>query len=268
MALPKVERKERIRQYIDGKIHVTVPTLCRMFEVSEATVRRDLDELEREKLIRRTHGGASPLAPRARESLVGRRRLQQNREKDAIARAAAELIADGETIFLGSGSSVLAIAPYLKQRKELTVITNSLPIINELVEAEGVKVIVVGGWLRKSELSMLGHIAEKSLEELRADKVIVGSEAIHLEHGLTNSYLPETRTDRAIVKLTSRIVLLADHTKFNRTKTAFWAPLDVVDTVVCDAGVPETDLDALRAKGLSIIVAEIVEEPVSGKSSP
>jgi len=264
MPLPKTERKERIRRYIDGRIHVTVPTLCRMFGVSEATVRRDLDELESEQLIRRTHGGASPLASPVRESLVGRRRVEQEREKDAIARAAAGLVAEGETVFLGSGSSVLAIAPYLKQRRELTVITNSLPVINELVEAEGVKVIVVGGWLRKSELSMLGHIAEKSLEELRADKVILGSEAIHLEHGLTNSYLPETRTDRAIVRLSPRIILLVDHTKFNKIKTAFWAPLDVVDTVICDAQVPEMDLASLRAKGLTVITAEIAEEPPSG----
>jgi len=255
MPLAKVERKEQIRQHIEGKIHVSVLHLCALFSVSEATIRRDLEELEAEKLIKRTHGGASPITPPSRQSEVNRRRYECEEEKEAIARSAAELIEDGDTIFLGSGSSIQALTKYLREKKNLTVITNSLPVVNELVHFNNAKVIVTGGWLRKSELSLLGHITEKSLEELRADKVILGSEAIHPDQGLTNSYLPETRTDRAIIKLSARVIILVDHSKFNKVKPAYWAPIDIIDTVVCDWKVPQTAINALERRRIRVLVA-------------
>jgi DeoR/GlpR family transcriptional regulator of sugar metabolism len=255
MPLAKTERKEKIRQHIEGKIHVTVPHLCTLFAVSEATIRRDLEELEAERLIKRTHGGASPITPPSRQSEVNRRRYECEIEKEAIARAAAQLVEDGDTIFLGSGSSVQALTKHLREKKNITVITNSLPVINELVHFANAKVIVTGGWLRKSELSLLGHITEKSLEELRADKVILGSEAIHLEQGLTNSYLPETQTDRAIIKLSARVIILVDHSKFNKVKPAYWAPIDIIDTVVCDWKVPQSVVNSLERRRIRVIVA-------------
>jgi DeoR family transcriptional regulator of aga operon/DeoR family fructose operon transcriptional repressor len=256
MSLPKAERKERIRQHIEGKIHVTVSKLCEFFKVSEATIRRDLEELESEHLIKRTHGGASPITPPARQTEIYRRKLDQQIEKEAIARSAAELVQDGDTIFIGSGSSTQAITKYLRTKKNLTVITNSLPVINDLIDFDEVKVIVTGGWLRKSELSLLGHISEMSLEELRADKVILGSEAIHPEEGLTNSYLPETRTDRAIIGLSAQVIIVADHTKFCKVKPAYWAPLDTIDTIVCDWKVPPATIALLKSKKVRVVVAQ------------
>jgi DeoR/GlpR family transcriptional regulator of sugar metabolism len=175
--------------------------------------------------------------------------------KDQIGRAAAEMIGDGETVFLGSGSTVLAVAKYLRGRRSLTVISNSLPVLNLLADAPDITVIALGGLLRQSELSLIGHIAEHSLVELRADKVVMGIRAVHLEHGLTNDYLPETMTDRAVVKLSNKVILVADHTKVGRTAPAFVAPLSAVDTLVTDSGVTPEVVQGLTDAGIQVIVA-------------
>ncbi len=107
-------------------------------------------------------------------------------------------------MFLGSGTTVLEVARNLRDRKNLTVITNSLPVLNMLAGIKEITVISLGGMLRESELSFIGHITEQALAEVRADKVIMGTRGVSLEHGLTNDYLQETLTDRAILKIGSR----------------------------------------------------------------
>jgi DeoR/GlpR family transcriptional regulator of sugar metabolism len=183
------------------------------------------------------------------------RTREQAELKDQIGRAAAELIADGETVFLGSGSTVLAVAKHLKKRRNLTVISNSLPVINLLADAAEIMVIGLGGLLRPSELSLIGHITEQALGEVRADKVVMGIRAVHQEHGLTNDYLPETMTDRAIIKLSTQVLLVADRTKFGRTAPAFLAPLAAVHTLVTDAGIAPAIVEGLAEAGVRVIVA-------------
>jgi DeoR family transcriptional regulator of aga operon len=253
--MSKAERKEKIRQLVHETGGVTVAELCARFAVSEATIRRDLEELDAKGVLARVHGGALRPDSVAPEPPIFQRAHEQAEFKDHIGRAAAELIADGETVFLGSGSTVLAVARYLKQRRSLTVISNSLPVINLLADAAGITLVALGGLVRQSELSLIGHIAEQSLAELRADKVVMGIRAVHLEQGLTNDYLPETMTDRAIVRLSPKLILVADHTKFGRTAPAFVAPLSVVDIVVTDSGISAETTHRLAEIGIQVIVA-------------
>ncbi|MGC8874965.1 MAG: DeoR/GlpR family DNA-binding transcription regulator, partial [Chloroflexia bacterium] len=162
---------------------------------------------------------------------------------------------DGETVFLGSGTTVLEVARALRYRRNLTVITNSLPVINTLVGQDGITLICLGGMLRASELSFIGHITEQDLAEVRADKVFMGTRAISLEAGLTNDYLPETMTDRAILRIGRRVIVVADHTKFGRVAMAFLAPLSSIHTIVTDRGVPADFVQALEAQGIQVILA-------------
>ena len=253
--MSKAERKEKIRQLVQGTGGVSVSGLCAHFCVSEATIRRDLEELAAAGFVQRVHGGAIRLGSPAPEPPILQRTHDQAELKDQIGQAAAQLIGDGETVFLGSGSTVLAVATHLKGRRSLTVISNSLPVINLLADAPDITVIALGGLLRQSELSLIGHIAEQSLAELRADKVVMGIRAVHLEHGLTNDYLPETMTDRAVVKLSSNVILVADHTKVGRTAPAFVAPLSAVDTLVTDSDIAPEVVQDLSAAGIRVIVA-------------
>ena len=206
-------------------------------------------------MLKRTHGGAVAVKEPQPERAVLQRKEQDVDEKRSIARLAASLIRDGDTIFLGSGSTTLFMVPFLRDLN-ITVITNSLPIINQLVDFEQCETVVVGGILRVSELSIIGHISVKTLEDLRADKVFIGAEAIHLEHGLTNSYLEETMTDRAIVDISPQIVMLADHTKFDRVRAAYWGPLSVIKLLITDWKTGSDTIERLREQGVDVMVSQ------------
>lgn len=253
--MSRTERKELIRRLVFDAGQASVMDLCSRFAVSEATIRRDLVELNAEGVLHRVHGGAIRPDLAAPEPPVVERTHDQPDAKEAIGRAAAELIADGDTVFLGSGSTVLSVARYLRQRRRLTVITNSLPVVNLLASVPDITTIVLGGLLRSSELSMIGHIAEQALAELHADKVVMGIRAVHPEHGLTNDYLPETMTDRAIVALSPQVILVADHTKFGRTAMAYLAPLSALSIVVTDLSVPLDLVQELSQRGIRVVVA-------------
>ncbi len=205
--------------------------------------------------VQRVHGGAIALTEAPPESPILQRRGEQAFEKARIGQAAAALVNDGETVFLGSGTTVLEVARALKARPNLTVITNSLPVVNVFAGLENLNVICLGGMLRDSELSFIGHITEQSLAEVRADKVFIGTRAISLEHGLTHEYLPETMTDRAIMKAGQEIVVVADHTKFGRAATVLLAPLEAIHTIVTDEQTRQDFLIALEKNGIHVIAA-------------
>lgn len=126
---------------------------------------------------------------------------------------------------------------------------------HNLIDNPGIAVIALGGQFRRSELSMIGHITDQALAELRTDKVIIGIHAISAEEGLTNRYLPETQTDRHILQTGRNVIIVADHTKCGRVSAAFVAPLSVVDTLVTDREASEEFVETLTRQGVSVILA-------------
>ena len=183
------------------------------------------------------------------------RQGEQAEEKMRIGQAAANLVPDGAAIFLGSGTTVLEVARSLRSRQKLTVITNSLPVVNVLAGQENITLICLGGLLRDSELSFIGHLTEQALAEVRADQVIIGTRAINLEQGLTNDYLPETMTDRAILKAGRQVIVVVDHTKLGRVSTARLAPIDSIHTLVTTADTSSSLLKAVQERGVQVILA-------------
>jgi DeoR/GlpR family transcriptional regulator of sugar metabolism len=253
--ISSVERQVHLLQFIEQRQRVTVPQICEQFGVSPATARRDLDALAEHGKIQRVHGGAIVHRQAPPELPVIQRMTDQAEEKQRIGRATAALIADGDTIFLGNGTTVLEVARNMLSHKNLTVITNSLMVLNAMADAPNVTLICLGGQMRSSELSMIGHITEQALAELRADKVIIGVYAVDAKHGLTNQYLPETITDRAILKIGRKVIVVADHTKCGRIATAVLAPVDAVDLIVTDSGIDSQIEADLRAQGAQIMKA-------------
>ncbi len=251
----KESRLQQILEVVRESGQASVAELSRRFGVSDVTIRRDLRELAARGLLRRAHGGAVLAEPVPPEPPVIQRMSQEQAWKEAIGRAAAALVSDGESIFIGSGSTTAYVARHLRDRKNLTVVTNALNIATELASAEGVTVVVTGGMMRPSELSLVGHIAEQSLREVRVDKVIIGMRAISLEAGMTNDYLPEVMTDRTIIEMARELIVVADHTKFGKVASAYVAPVERITTLVTD---PQTDpetLARLREMGVQVIVA-------------
>jgi len=255
MAIPlKEERQQLILESVRDNRQVTVAGLSHLFSVSEVTIRRDLRELAARGALRRAHGGAVAAGSAPPEPPVIQRMIQAESCKQCIGRAAATLVSDGDSILIGSGSTTTYIARYLVDRENLTVVTNALTIAIELASAEGVTVVVTGGMMRSSELSLVGHIAEQSLREVRVDKVIMGTPAISLEVGLTNDYLPEVMTDRAIIEMAPKLILVADHTKFGKVASAY-APVERITTLVTDAEADLQTLTCLRQLGIQVVVA-------------
>ncbi len=162
--LSGTERQQQIRDLIDRNRRVSVADICEAFAVSEATARRDLETLTEQGLVQRVHGGAIAMEKQQPESPMMQRQNLLPQEKRAIGAATARLIKDGETIFLGSGTTVLAVAQALLDHKDLTVITNSLPVMNILSKTQHT-VISLGGALRASELSFIGHVTEQAAGE-------------------------------------------------------------------------------------------------------
>jgi DeoR family transcriptional regulator of aga operon len=250
--LLKVERHRRIRSLVEQRGRVTVQQLTAAFEVSEATIRRDLEELDGQGWLRRTHGGAVQVEKAAREAPIMQRMNEQQEEKLRIGIAAARLIKDGETIFLGSGTTLLELARSLPDNISLTVITNSLPVVNQLSNHPGIDLIVIGGMLRPSEFSMVGHITEHAVREFRADRVFMGMHAVDVRHGFTNDYLPETMTDRAILSIAPQVVVLADHSKFGRVSSVFVAPVTAADIIFTGSEVSADAVEEMRELGIDV----------------
>jgi DeoR family transcriptional regulator, aga operon transcriptional repressor len=252
---PTPERQKQILTLLDRQGRLSVNEIISQFGISEATARRDLESLASQGKARRVHGGVMAVEQAPPELPILEREDEQPEEKTRIGCAAAGLVADRETVFLGSGTTVLEVARHLRERKKLTVITNSLPVLNLLAGLDEVTVISLGGMLRDSELSFIGHLTEQALSEVRADKVIMGTRGVSLEHGLTNDYLQETLTDRAILKIGRQVIIAADHTKVNRVATALLAPLNVMNTFVTDSKADKKFLQALKRQGIQVVIA-------------
>jgi len=253
--IPTPERQKQILSMLSRQGRLSVAEIVEQFSVSEATARRDLESLASEGKVQRVHGGAIAVEQAPPELPILERENEQSDEKIRIGRVTAELITDNDSVFLGSGTTVLEVAKSLRDRKNLTVITNSLPVLNALAGLKEITVISLGGQLRDSELSFIGHITEQALAEIHVNKVVMGTRGISLEHGLTNDYLQETLTDRAILKIGREVIIVADHTKVNRVSTVLLAPLDAVHTFVTNEQADSKFIQSLKKQDIKVIVA-------------
>lgn len=254
-SLSSVERLDGIIHLIESNKHITVETICDEFKVSPATARRDLDFLNDQGSILRVHGGAIALHKSPPENPVFQRMNNQTDSKKHIGVLMASLINSGDTIFLGSGTTVYEVARNLKQHDDLTVITNSLLVVNELIECKNITLVALGGIVRRSEFSMIGNITETALSGLFADKVIIGIHGIDLKQGLTNHYLPETMTDRKILQTGKKIYIVADHSKCGIISTSQVAPISVVNSFVTDKDAPLDFVQGLVNIGINVVQA-------------
>ncbi len=193
------QRQKLILEYLTTRKLAHVVELSSAFDVSQAAVRRDLVQMENKGIIRRIHGGALLIEDKA-ELPLSQRSDQQAEHKRRIGEAAAKLVQDGETSIITSGTTTEAMVPFLASKTNLTVITNAINVAYQLTRYSHIAVIILGGWLRHSECSMLGHLTEQALHDLQAHKIFHGIFGIDTEHGLTGTHLQEVQTDRHIIR--------------------------------------------------------------------
>jgi DeoR/GlpR family transcriptional regulator of sugar metabolism len=248
-------RWQKIQEIINHAGKIEVGELAEMFAVSEMTIRRDLQALDQKGLIERTHGGAvltrehnllqAPILMRISEHLE---------EKQSIARATAQLIRHGEKIYIAAGTTAYWVARAIANRTDLTVVTNSLPVANLLAPSKDMEVIIVGGFLRRNEYSMVGHFAESMVKDFRLDKVITGTGGIHPEYGLTNEYPQEMMMDRSYLNISDNIIVVADHTKIGRVTTSRTADLSEIRILVTSHLASIEIVNCIRQQGVEVIL--------------
>lgn len=229
-----------------------VEDLCRQLKVSAATVRRDLDQLERNGAIRRVHGGAVSVESRLEEPVFENKTAQAVREKRRIAEAALPFVGAGETIYLDGGSTVLELARLLRDRSNLTVVTNSLHAAHELA-GRGPRLIVVGGELRRLSQTLVGPLTRLLLQELHLDKAFMGTIGFSAQEGLTTTDPSEAFTKLAVMGQSRQVIVLADSSKAGKVSFASAGRWENVQVLITDKK-PDFTKD-LVGKGIKIIRA-------------
>ncbi|MHB8620134.1 MAG: DeoR/GlpR family DNA-binding transcription regulator, partial [Chloroflexota bacterium] len=215
MAQLAVRRRRRIVELTNQRGAVSVQDLCDELGVSDMTVRRDLRVLIGEGAIRRTHGGAMSVARTAFDFSYDDRQHLQVEAKGAIGEAAARLISNGDTVFLNCGTTIVAMARHLHDFQRLTVVSNSIEVVQELVDQPGITVISTGGVARQATGSLVGHITESLLDQLSVRKAFLGTTAVSPD-GFSNSSVEEAAIQRKLISTTGEVFYLADHTKFGK----------------------------------------------------
>lgn len=239
----QVDRRSFILQQVESRGSVTVASLADQLQVSEMTIRRDLNDLEKDGLVKRIYGGAVSARGRSYEPPLLLRSKEHAPEKKAIGHRAAQLVADGDSIALDVGTTTLEVARQLQDRRNLTIITPSLHIANLFVNNPHIRLILPGGTVRPGEASMIGDLAQQSFKDLFVDRLFLGVGGIDVEAGITEFNLDDAFVKRAMIQSAKEVIVVADASKFDRVAFAAIAPLSAIHVLITDEP-PAHDLAA------------------------
>jgi len=244
----------------------TLDELVRSLDVSESTVRRDLDALDLSGLIKRTHGGAVQAGESRPLPALDDRMGAAVAEKQAIGRAVAELFEDGDSVLLDGGTTTLEVARALAARPtELQVVTNSLPIAQLLSSSKSVDLILIGGYVYPRTGVALGPLALASMQGIRVNKAVLGAGGVVAE-GIFNSNMLLVETERRMMSCGQEVIIAADRGKFGRLALARLCGLGDVHRFVTDAGLSAEYRDLLAAAGVRVHLAELTGKAPEGRN--
>lgn len=245
------ERQGKIAEALEMNGSIRVNELSEYFNVSEATIRRDLQDMEEKRLLKRTHGGAVKFDITNFEPSFLDKKTEKNNEKLAIGKMAASMIKDGDTIILDSGTTTLEIAKNIKA-ENLTVITNSIDIAAELINKEKIEIIVTGGILRNSTRAMVGHICENTYNNFRVDKAFIGANGISIEEGITTPNFTEAQAKKVMIECANKVIVTADNSKFDKVCFSLICPIDKVTSIVTSGEITQEVMDKFKSIGIDI----------------
>ncbi len=249
------ERHQFILNRLRESGHVTVLSLSRDLKVSAVTIRKDLKNLEERKLLFRTHGSATPNNPYINDRPVNEKEKIRVVQKQRIARNAAALIEPGDSIILASGTSVIELARQIKAVEQLTVVTASLNAALILSRDPLIEIIQLGGTVRKSSSSIVGHYAEALLNNFSCSKLFLGVDGIDPEYGFTTTNAMEAILNQQMIKTAQRIIVLADSTKFGRRGFSRICGLSDVDIIITDNEITVPFVKSIEEAGIEIMLS-------------
>jgi DeoR/GlpR family transcriptional regulator of sugar metabolism len=247
------ERRQQILKNVDDKGRVSVAELSSMLGVSGVTIRNDLQALADQKLVIRTHGGAISNNDGLYELALAMRRQKQVQEKNRIGQACAGMIANSEAVILDSSSTALAIVKHLKDRRQLTIVTNSLAVAQELRDAPGVSVVMPGGKFQPETNSITGTGGLGFLRRFNLQKGFFGAHGVTLQEGLTDVSLEEAEIKRELAAMCRQKIAVVDASKWGQVGLASFAQVQDFDIVITDKQAPAELLEQVRTLDIEVI---------------
>jgi DeoR/GlpR family transcriptional regulator of sugar metabolism len=248
-----IERRHKIMDRILRGRNVVVAELSEAFGVTAETVRRDLNRLEREGLVARTHGGAVAARSEVEDLPYGTRHLINIDAKRSIAAKAAALVGDNQSVMLDSSSTAFEVLAFLRERSNLTLITNSVRVLSDS-DMTGHIIMSVGGELRRRSMTFVGPLATRAIEQFKADIALISCKALSLEGGMMESNVADAEVKRAFIRSARRVCLLADGDKFGETALIAIGGINDVDIVVTDRQPAEPWPQHLERAGTTLLV--------------
>ena len=248
-------RRMKILAWLQEEGSARVRDLSAAFAVSEATIRQDLEKLEADGHISRQHGGAFLRTVPRQVETMSLQHMENIDKKQKIGAKAASLVGDGETIILDAGSTTTEVAHQLLGRSSLTVITNALNIALLLGAAPGYAVHMPGGQFKAPTLSLSGDKAAEYFEDVYAGKLFLATAGVALDTGLTYPSFADLQLKQAMIRAASRVYLVADSTKINRSSFTRLGTLDVIHAFITDDGIRDEDARAFESRGVEVIIA-------------
>lgn len=249
------ERQQQMLDLLTQQTIVTIPEFTACFKVSVETVRRDLAALSKQGHIQKVYGGAKLRDVCRGEPSMETRLVQHLREKEAIGRKCSEYVNDGDCIFIDSGSTTFHIARHLTAKRNLTVITNSLPVIQELTDCD-CELIIIGGRIRRQERSIVSDDYLFQFSQLNIQKSFLCASGISLETGVSDFNMQEAVTRKRIIERSKQIFVAADSSKFEKDVTITILPLSQVDYIVSDSAVPRSFSHPLKKLRPTLLTAD------------
>jgi DeoR/GlpR family transcriptional regulator of sugar metabolism len=246
-------RRNKILELLNENKSITVQEAAQYFNVVEETIRRDLNNLEEQNLLIRTHGGAVAIDDVIQEISYDSRKKINILGKDKIGQEAAKLVESGDTIILDASTSSFFLAKYIKSKKNVTVITNAENVIHELLNCEDIEVISTGGVLRRKSMSYVGRMAEFSLQQYHANKLFFSCMGFSLVGGLTDSSGQESDMKKIMISCSQTKYFLCDNTKFNKVGYASTARADEINFLITEK-VPD-QIEAIKNMGIEVVVS-------------
>lgn len=246
------ERRQAILNHLQKQGRVMVSELSQKFDVSEVTVRSDLQVLARQGKILRTHGGAVPASPGLEDLRLDRRRRQHPREKSHIGAAGARMIEKGDAVFLDSSSTALAIAQHLQQHQYVTVLTSSLVVAQELLDAPGVTVVMPAGTVQRLTASLIDIEGLAYLSRFNVQKGFFGAHGLAIPEGLTDISAEVAAIKQELVHMCRQVIAIVDASKWGRVGLATFANLDDIDIVLSDHDAPSDLVKRVRERGVDV----------------
>jgi len=250
------ERQREIAQLVFDKGRVEVSELAKRFSVTTETIRRDLSELAERRVVRRVHGGAIAYESLRYEPMLIVRDTQNAKEKRSIARRAVEELPREGSVIIDSGSTLGIFADMLPDDRELTVFTNSVPVIQSLSVRDAIEVNVIGGFLKKNTMAMVDSSSIEMVRDLVVDVLFISCDGVSPERGFTTPYREEVAIKRAMMAAARWVVMLFDHTKVGNDQLFRFAAVDEIDTIITDGGVPMATIRALQDLGPQVTRVE------------